>query len=141
MSFWKFINSGRKAEENMYLQLNGQGNLMIRDTEKAEVLSALFCLCYQACQVPEPTSGVHGSEMIQTVEEDTLREHLRKLDMHLQVHRTIWEALKGAERAKLCYCVCSVSSLKGHGNWGIFLILKKTNNLTFKKGKREVPGS
>lgn len=25
VSFWKFINSVRKAEENMYLQLNGQG--------------------------------------------------------------------------------------------------------------------
>lgn len=66
MSFWKFINSGRKAEENMYLQLNGQGNLMISDTEEIEVLSVLFCLCYQASQVPESTSGGHGSEMIQT---------------------------------------------------------------------------
>lgn len=81
---------------------------MIRDTEEVEVLSALLCLCHQACQVPEPTSGAHGSQMIQTVEEDTLREHLRKLDMHLQVHRTIWEALKGAERAMLLCLFCII---------------------------------
>lgn len=40
--FYKYINSKRKSRENMGQLLNGAGELVARDMEKAKVLSVFF---------------------------------------------------------------------------------------------------
>lgn len=41
-NFFRYIISKRKARENMGLLLNGNGVLVTKDMEKAEVLNASF---------------------------------------------------------------------------------------------------
>lgn len=65
----------------------------------------------------------------------------RKVDFRLfrdLLGRNVWDASLESKNvlriahwsstitsAGWCHCACSASSSKGHGNWGIFLILKK----------------
>lgn len=45
-SFYLYINSKRLSKENEHLLMNGVGNLVIADTDKAEVLTAAFVLVF-----------------------------------------------------------------------------------------------
>ena len=41
--FYKYVNSKRKTRENVGPLLNEAGALVTEDTEKAELLNAIFC--------------------------------------------------------------------------------------------------
>lgn len=67
---------------------NGAGNLVTSNREKAEVLDVFFAsfftgkVCPQASQVPEHPSRVWGSDVVATVDEERVRNHLTHLDIH-----------------------------------------------------------
>ena len=76
----------------MDLLLNGTGDLVIRDVEKAEEFHAFFTLvfasktCLQEVQVPETSGTVWSREDFLSVEEeDQVWECLQKLDVHKSV--------------------------------------------------------
>jgi len=54
--FYRYINRKRKTKENVSLLLNGNGDLVAKDTEKAKVLTACFTSAFTgktACQQPQ----------------------------------------------------------------------------------------
>lgn len=86
--FYKYISRKRKTWENVGLLLNGEGDLLRKNTEKVEVLSAVFApfftdkMSHQESQAPETSKKVWSKEDLPSVEEDKVREHLNKL--HVQ---------------------------------------------------------
>lgn len=66
--FAALIGSKKKTGENVDLLLNGVGDLVIRDVEKAEECHAFFTLvftsktCVQEFQVPETSGTVWSKE-------------------------------------------------------------------------------
>ena len=86
--FYRYISSKRKTRENVGPLLNGAGELVPEDTEKANVLSALFSLVFtdktnlQESQAPETRANIWNKEELPLSEEDQVREHLSNLDAH-----------------------------------------------------------
>ena len=83
--FFRYVGSKREAKENVVPQVNGTGDLVTKDMEKAEVLIAFFVsvftgkLCPQVSQVPEPSGRILKSEVLPRAEEDQVKEHLSQL--------------------------------------------------------------
>ncbi|XP_067173621.1 olfactory receptor 14C36-like [Apteryx mantelli] len=81
--FCRYISSKEKTREYVSLVLNGAGDMVTKDVEKAKVYSAFFAsdfpdkTCLQESQAPETCANM--------VEEDRVREHLNKLDIHLSM--------------------------------------------------------
>ncbi|GAB0206434.1 mitochondrial enolase superfamily member 1 [Grus japonensis] len=86
--FFKYISSKRKTRENVGPLLNEMGALVMEDTEKAELPNAAFASVFTAKVAPEETQTLEvGEKVLQKedlplVEEDWVREHLGKVDMH-----------------------------------------------------------
>ncbi|GAB0195017.1 mitochondrial enolase superfamily member 1 [Grus japonensis] len=86
--FFKYINSKRKTRENVGLLLNEVGALVMGDTEKAELLNAFSASVFtakagpQESQTLEVGQKVWRKEDLPLVEEDRVREHLSKLNIH-----------------------------------------------------------
>ncbi|GAB0204864.1 mitochondrial enolase superfamily member 1 [Grus japonensis] len=86
--FFKSISSKRKTRENVGPLLNEVGALVTEDTEKTELLSAAFASIFtakagpQESQTLEVREKVWRKEDLPSVEEDRVREHLGKLNIH-----------------------------------------------------------
>ncbi|GAB0209097.1 hypothetical protein GRJ2_003375400 [Grus japonensis] len=86
--FFKYISSKRTTRENVGLLLNEVGALVMEDTEKAELLNAAFASLFTAKVGPQETQTLEVGQKIlrkedpPLVEEDWVREHLGKLDIH-----------------------------------------------------------
>jgi len=86
--FFNYISSKRKARDNVGPLLNEAGALVTDDTEKAELLNACFASVFtpkagpQASQSLEVREEAWRKEDLPLVEEDCVRDHLRKLDAH-----------------------------------------------------------
>ncbi|GAB0207732.1 hypothetical protein GRJ2_003238900 [Grus japonensis] len=86
--FFKYISSKRTTRENVGPLLNEAGALVMEDTEKAELLHAFFTSVLTAKADPQESQTLEvGQKVLQKedlplVDEDQVREHLGKLDIH-----------------------------------------------------------
>lgn len=74
--------------ELLVLLLNGTGNLVTKAREKAKVLNTFFASVFagetslQESPVPETRGKVWSKEDLPSAEENQIKEHLSKLDIH-----------------------------------------------------------
>jgi len=85
--FCNYTSSKQKTRENVGLLLNEVGAMVVEDTEKAELLNALFVLvctakASRASQPLEVREKSCRKEDLPLVEEDRVRDHLSKLNTH-----------------------------------------------------------
>ncbi|KAK4832509.1 hypothetical protein QYF61_023574 [Mycteria americana] len=94
-SFYRNISSKRKTKENMDLLQNmglllpaGTEDLLTKGTEKAKVLITFFTsvLTHKTNPQQSQASAIRGKfwskDDLPSVEEDQVKEHLNKLDIH-----------------------------------------------------------
>ncbi|GAB0178742.1 mitochondrial enolase superfamily member 1 [Grus japonensis] len=81
--FFKYISSKRKTRENVGPLLNEVGALVTEDTENADLLNAFLASVFSAQAGPQETQTLEvGEKDLPLAEEDRVREHLGKLDIH-----------------------------------------------------------
>jgi len=84
--FDRYINNKRKTKGSVDLLLNGAGDLVTKDTEKARVLTGFFTsvftgkICLQESQVPK-TEEVWRKKELALLKKDQVREYLNKQDL------------------------------------------------------------
>ncbi|GAB0182431.1 mitochondrial enolase superfamily member 1 [Grus japonensis] len=126
----------------MGLLLNEVGALVMEDTEKAELLNALFAPVFIATAGPQESQTLEVGEKVlrkedlPLVEEDQIREHLGKFDIHKSMGPDEMRPRVLSERADVI--VMPLSNISGEvpEDW------RKANvTLVFKKSKKEDPGN
>ena len=87
--FYKYINSKRRARENLHPLLNTQGNLVTKDQDKAEVLNAFFAsvfnsrTCYSpGTQLPALVDRNGEQNRPCIIHDEMVLDLIRKLDTH-----------------------------------------------------------
>jgi len=86
--FFKYIGSKWKTRDNVGLLLNEVGVLVMEDTEKTKLMNAFFALVFSAKAGPWESQSLGVREKAcrkedpPLVEEDCVRDHLRKLHTH-----------------------------------------------------------
>ncbi|GAB0209507.1 mitochondrial enolase superfamily member 1 [Grus japonensis] len=142
--FFKYISSKRKSRENVGLLLNEVGALVTEDTEKVESLNAFFASVFTAKASPQETQTLEVGEKVlrkedlQVVEEDRVRDHLGKLDIHKSMGPDGMHPRVADVIARLLSIIFERSWRTGEvpEDW------RKANvTLVFKKGKKENLGS
>lgn len=84
-----FSGDKRKTRKNMGPLLKETGDLVTQDIEKAEVMNAFFTsvitskTSLQESEIPEMKGKGWSKEGLSLVEEDQVKEYVRKLDMHV----------------------------------------------------------
>ena len=112
-----YSDSQRNAKENM---LNGSGNLLPYDMEKAKALIAFFGSVFpeKVSEDPYTISRVFGRECDITNRKGRQRQGVRSsLDIHKSM-RPDGIGPKGTEGDGQCHCKGTLSSLRGHGDRG-----------------------
>ncbi|GAB0187639.1 mitochondrial enolase superfamily member 1 [Grus japonensis] len=142
------LTQQRKTRENVDPLPNEVGALVTEDTEKAELLNAFFALIFTAKTSPQESQTLEVGEKVwrkedlPLVEEDWVREHLGKLDIHKSMgpdamHPQVLRELAGIT-AKPLSIIFERSWRTGEvsEDW------RKANATpAFKKSRKEDPGN
>ncbi|GAB0206875.1 mitochondrial enolase superfamily member 1 [Grus japonensis] len=146
--FFKYISSKRKTRENVGLLLNEVGALVTEDTEKMELLNAFFASVFTAKVGPQETQTLEVGEKVwrkedfPLVEEDRVREHLGKLNIHKSMGP---DGMHPRVLRELADVIARPLSIIFERSWRTGEVPedgRKANvTLVFKKGKEEDPGN
>jgi len=145
--FQKYINSKRKTRKNVGLLLNGAGDLVTKDMEKAEVFNAAFAIFFtdkaglQESWGPRSNRTVWSKKYSPSVEEDQVREHLNTLDIPKSVGA---DGVPSQVLRELAAVVVRPLSITFERLWwsGVPVDWKKANvTAIFKQAKKEDLGN
>ncbi|GAB0209109.1 mitochondrial enolase superfamily member 1 [Grus japonensis] len=146
--FFKYISSKRTTRENVGLLLNEVGALVMEDTEKAELLNATFASLFTAKVGPQETQTLEvgqkvlRKEDLPLVEEDWVREHLGKLDIHKSMGP---DGMHPRVLRELADVIARPPSIIFESSWRTGEVPEdwRKANVTpvFKKGKKEDQGN
>lgn len=101
--------------------LEWQGNLMIKNMEKAEVFGTMCSsafigtVCFRALKACVPSGRVWRKDVLLKVYKAKGMVPLSKADIK-QLHRSRQDASRGDEEASSCQCYTALSSLNIHDN-------------------------
>ncbi|GAB0190397.1 mitochondrial enolase superfamily member 1 [Grus japonensis] len=146
--FFKYLSSRRKTRENVSLLLNEVGALVTEDTEEVELLNATFDSVFtakagpQESQTLEVGEKVWRKEDVPLVEEDQVREHLGKLDIHKSMGL---DGMHPRALRELADVIAKLLSIIFERSWRTGEVpedwRKASVTLVFKKGKKEDLGN
>ncbi|GAB0207699.1 mitochondrial enolase superfamily member 1 [Grus japonensis] len=146
--FFKYISSKRKTRENVGPLLNEVGALVTEDTEKAELLNAFFASVFTAKASPQETQTLEVREKVwrkedfPLVEEDRVREHLGKLNIHKSMGS---DGMHPRVLREMADVIAKQLLIIFERSWRTGEVPedgRKANvTLVFKKGKKEDPGN
>ncbi|KAK4819943.1 hypothetical protein QYF61_015843 [Mycteria americana] len=147
--FFKYISSKRRAKENLQPLVDGGGNTVIKDEEKAEVLNAFFASvfnsranCSLGTQPPELEDRDGDQNGAPIIQEEMVSDLLQHLDTHKsmgpdEIHPRVLKELADGLTKPLSI-IYQQSWLTGEvpADW-------RLANVTpiFKKGRKEDPGN
>ncbi|KAK4823408.1 hypothetical protein QYF61_001782 [Mycteria americana] len=147
--FFKYISSKRRAKENLQPLVDGGGNTVTKDEEKAEVLNAFFASvfnsranCSLGTQPPEWEDRDGDQTGAPIIQVEMVSDLLHHLDTHKsmgpdEIHPRVLNEL-AEELTKPLSIICQQSWLTGEvpADWRLV-------NVTpiFKKGWKEDPGN
>ncbi|KAK4814671.1 hypothetical protein QYF61_024978 [Mycteria americana] len=147
--FFKYISSNRRAKENLQPLVDGGGNTVTKDEEKAQVLNAFFASvfnsranCSLGTQPPESEDRDRDQNGAPIIQGEMVNNLLHHLDIHKsmgpdEIHPRVLKELAG-ELTKPLSIIYQQSWLTGEvpADW-------RLANVTpiFKKGWKEDPGN
>ncbi|GAB0207135.1 mitochondrial enolase superfamily member 1 [Grus japonensis] len=146
--FFKYISRKRTTRENVGPLLNEVGALVTEDTEKEKLLNAAFASVFTAKAGPQESQALEVGEKVlrkedlPLVEEDRVREHLGKLDIHKSMGP---DGMHPRVLRELADVIARPLSIIFERSWRTGEVPEdwRKANVTpvFKKGKKEDPGN
>ncbi|GAB0209468.1 mitochondrial enolase superfamily member 1 [Grus japonensis] len=146
--FFKYISRKRTTRENVGPLLNEVGALVTEDTEKEKLLNAAFASVFTAKAGPQESQALEVGEKVlrkedlPLVEEDRVREHLGKLDIHKSMGP---DGMHPRVLRELADVIARLLSIIFERSWRTGEVPEdwRKANVTpvFKKGKKEDPGN
>ncbi|NWZ98260.1 PO11 protein, partial [Nesospiza acunhae] len=147
--FYKYVNARRKGKTSLCSLLDKGGNLVSTDEEKAEVLNAYFAsvfsgkmTCPQDTCLPGLVDGVREQNGPPIIQEETVKELLKCLDVHKSmgpdgIHPRVMRELAN-ELAKPLSIIYQQSWFTGEvpDDWKLANVIP-----IHKKGAKEDPGN
>ncbi|KAK4821712.1 hypothetical protein QYF61_027784 [Mycteria americana] len=147
--FFKYIGSKRRAKENLQLLVDGGGNTVTKDEEKAEVLNAFFASVFnsrancslgtQPLELEDRDGNQNGAPIIQG---EMVSDLLHHLDTHKsmgpdEIHPRVLKEL-AEELTKPLSIIYQQSWLTGEvpADWRLANVMP-----IFKRGRKEDPGN
>ncbi|CAM4712323.1 unnamed protein product [Caretta caretta] len=143
--FYRYVSNKKKVRESVGPLLDGGGNLVTEDVEKANVLNAFFASVFTnkvSSQTAALGSTAWGGGDQPSVEKEVVRDYLEKLDEHKCMGP---DALHLRVLNELADVIAEPLAIIFENLWRTGEVLddwKKTNVVPiFKKGKKEDPGN
>ncbi|CAM5119753.1 unnamed protein product [Natator depressus] len=142
--FFKYVSSKKKVKESVGPLLNGVGNLVTEDVEKANVLNAFFASVFTnkvSFQTTALGSTTWGGGDQPSVEKEVVQDYLEKLDEHKSMGPDVLHPRVLKELAEVTVEPLAIIFENSWRSGEVPDDWKKANVPIFKKGKKEDPGN